>query len=381
MQYRDVLYGPWELPEVIEKLMRTKQMARLRNITQSTLPNGLIVEGPMPSRFHHGLGVCYLASLVVRHNQALSDYKGLLLVAALLHDAGNPPFSHLSEHFLKEATGKNGESFLEVMLDGSETEKVLKDFGMRTEEVVAMVTGSEKPLSEVLHGSMDLDNLDNVGRHNRFAHLTDATYDAQKIASSFFFNGAMWHLPESCFSDARVWQELRFRVYRHIYRSPHLNLAMMVYRALEIAFCEEEIENDFFFHDDNTALSYLRACNEKTARLVQSATRWAWYDEVVSAEFQNPSEKLRTLSAHWKGRKRLADTIAEKLGVSQEKVCAYIGAGKEKRRIHMPFITKNARAFYDNSDETPIYRVKVYVPNDLSEKKNAIHDIVLSEIS
>src|SRR3989338_4475480 len=109
MRYYDAFYGEWELPEIVERIIHTKEMARLRNIVQGTLPNNLNVLGPFPSRFQHSMGVCYLAQEVLKQNSnVLKDFGMLLLVSALLHDGGNPPFSHLSEPFLKEATGYDG---------------------------------------------------------------------------------------------------------------------------------------------------------------------------------------------------------------------------------------------------------------------------------
>ena len=122
MRYYDALYNvEWELPKIVEKIIHTKEMARLRNITQGIMPNNLNVRGPLPSRFQHSMGVCILAKEVLNQNPKLFENgsSNLLTVSALLHDAGNPPFSHLSEPFLKEVTGHDGESFLIEILDGS----------------------------------------------------------------------------------------------------------------------------------------------------------------------------------------------------------------------------------------------------------------------
>lgn len=73
---------------------------------------------------------------------------------------------------------------MENILFGSEAEKVLQKYGMRVEEILGLVTGKTKPVAEVLTGSLDIDNLDNVGRFNRIACLGAQDFDAQKIAAS-----------------------------------------------------------------------------------------------------------------------------------------------------------------------------------------------------
>lgn len=100
MIYRDALYGIWEPPAIIEELAHTMESERIRKISQASAPAYLLPYN-IPSRFQHGMGACFLASKVLEANLVLKKYYWpLLLVAALLHDAGNPPFSHLAERFL-----------------------------------------------------------------------------------------------------------------------------------------------------------------------------------------------------------------------------------------------------------------------------------------
>ena len=134
MPYYDPLYGEWNPPPIVEALIHTPLMARLRRITQSVLPNELIPDGPIPSRFQHCMGAAYLATRVVEENPHLpEDIKTLLPVAAVLHDAGNPPFSHLSEPFLQEVWNRNGETFLASVLHdrvGREAKRILEGAGI-----------------------------------------------------------------------------------------------------------------------------------------------------------------------------------------------------------------------------------------------------------
>ncbi len=382
MRYHDALYGEWELPEILEKLIHTRQMIRLRDITQSVMPNSLVVRGPMPSRFQHGLGVSFLAQIVLEQNPGLNEYETLLPVAALLHDAGNPPFSHLSESFLKEITGHDGESFLAEILDGSETEKILREYGIRTEDVVSMVTGSKKPISEVLHGSMDIDNLDNVGRFADAARIHTPIFNAKGIASRFRFAGEWFFLDAKNLQEMTGnWQNARKAVYKAIYSAPHLNLAMMLQRAVELAHSEEELEKDFFFLDDYAAMRFLKICNAETVCLVNRALRWEWYDEVLSLEYSDPPEKVKLLAAGWRGRRQIANMLAGKLRLSPADVCAWVSRGNESRKITIPFVSPDGSRRYDTTPDTPIYRVKVYMPKTVTASKELMRDLVLQEIS
>lgn len=74
MLWRDPLYGDWELPDFIEDLVHTSEMARLRGITQDVLPNRLLPYC-MHSRFEHGLGVCFLAFKILEKQPLFKKSK------------------------------------------------------------------------------------------------------------------------------------------------------------------------------------------------------------------------------------------------------------------------------------------------------------------
>lgn len=381
MRYNDPLYGEWELPECIERLVHTEEMVRMRGITQAVIPNRLMPFGPFPSRFEHGLGVCLLAELVLKKNPHLKDYEVLLPAAALLHDAGNPPFAHLSEHFLTAVTGKDGESFLAEVLDGSETERVLRTYDLPTQDVVQMVRGARKPVAEVLNGSMDIDNLDNVARYARAAHLSIFPYSASFIASSFKFVDDGWHLPYGVYEEARVWQKARAQVYTTIYGITHLRAAMMIYRAVELAYTYGDLTRDFFRFDDEGALAYLaRDCNDGTQDLIERALRWEWHEEILSIECTEPGEKLRTLASHWSGRRNLAELITKNLKMRDQAVAVYVGVGRDGRRITIPFLKKDGTRWFDPNDENPIYRVKVFLAPEYTSKREDVIELIKTEI-
>ncbi len=105
MVIRDVLYGDINIDdEVIEMLIRTKEMQRLRGIKQLGLTY-MIFPGAEHSRYTHSIGVYYLATQIVEVLEKKSgmkfderEKKGLF-AACLLHDLGHGPYSHASEYF------------------------------------------------------------------------------------------------------------------------------------------------------------------------------------------------------------------------------------------------------------------------------------------
>jgi len=376
MRYRDLLYGEWELPEIIERLVETPEMARLRGITQDSVPNCLNMYGPMPNRFQHDLGVAYLASHVFLGNLHLvEEYSHLLPAAALLHDAGSPPFSHMGEYFLKELTGKDGEWFLADVLDGSKTERILREYDIFIEDALDFVTGRKQPIAAIINGSLDLDNLDNVTRYAAAAGLErDIIVNPLLVALAFrhFSSSGEWYLRDDCYPEVKKWQRARAAVYGAIYGAPHLSASIMVYRALELAFTAGEVRRDFFFLTDEQALNYLAEhCNRRTAYLIQKAVQWQWYEEVFWRVTGNPTPRLKNIAGHWSGRRDLAETICRKTGLAPEHILVYAGAGRDKRKVTLRFIEaarNSVRYCWAPGEDRPVYRLKIYAPPNLSAR-------------
>ena len=100
---RDPVHGFLALCETATKLVGTRLFQRLRGIRQLALAN-LVYPGALHTRFDHSLGVCHVAQLMAEQLRIDPDEsrgeRKLVRIAALLHDLGHGPFSHVSENLL-----------------------------------------------------------------------------------------------------------------------------------------------------------------------------------------------------------------------------------------------------------------------------------------
>lgn len=97
-----------ERDALVLELIDTPQLQRLRHIRQLGV-SALVYPGATHTRFSHALGTAFLMKRVLEHFQDLNpppalscileEHRELLLAAALLHDLGHLPFSHLLEEF------------------------------------------------------------------------------------------------------------------------------------------------------------------------------------------------------------------------------------------------------------------------------------------
>ncbi len=97
---RDPIHGFVELSGKEIDVVDTPVFQRLRRLRQLALAY-LVYPGALHTRFEHSLGVCQIARLIAEALKLNADDRTLLRLAALLHDLGHGPFSHVSEDALQ----------------------------------------------------------------------------------------------------------------------------------------------------------------------------------------------------------------------------------------------------------------------------------------
>ncbi|XP_078689174.1 deoxynucleoside triphosphate triphosphohydrolase SAMHD1-like [Branchiostoma floridae x Branchiostoma belcheri] len=99
--FNDPIHGHIKMHPLCVKIIDTPQFQRLRNIKQLGATDR-VYPGAVHTRFEHSLGVCHLAECLVtklQQDQPELDINErdvlCVMVAALCHDLGHGPFSHL----------------------------------------------------------------------------------------------------------------------------------------------------------------------------------------------------------------------------------------------------------------------------------------------
>lgn len=106
--FNDPIHGSIELHWLLVKIIDTPQFQRLRRLKQLGLAS-FVFPGGCHHRFEHSIGTCYLAGELLSHlchrqpelNITLKDTLSVQ-IAALCHDLGHGPFSHMFEEVVGE---------------------------------------------------------------------------------------------------------------------------------------------------------------------------------------------------------------------------------------------------------------------------------------
>jgi hypothetical protein len=137
--------------------------------------------------------------------------------------------------------------------------KALKKADISEDLVKLIVTGAH-PLSLLLFGTLDLDNIDNVARMTRALGLEGGSELATRLASALTVSrdGRLWLSERSERSTVERWAKLRQHAYDIIVFDPPTVAAQAVLsQAIETAFREEIITQDDWTLSDEQLLETL----------------------------------------------------------------------------------------------------------------------------
>ena len=108
MEIFDIIHGPIKICQDAKRIIDSPEYQRLRNIKQLGCVS-YVFPCATHTRFEHSIGVYHLAKkyMDILNNNYFTkiEYK-LISIAALIHDLGHGPFSHLFDDFVG---GKNHE--------------------------------------------------------------------------------------------------------------------------------------------------------------------------------------------------------------------------------------------------------------------------------
>ncbi|NMB57235.1 HD domain-containing protein [Candidatus Beckwithbacteria bacterium] len=379
MQYLDPLYGQLEIDEREWQLFQTQALTRIRDISLSAVPPVATASGMVGSRFEHSVGVAYLAKILTMQN----DFKHLaadLYLASLFHDIGSPPFSHITEKFMEEITGESHEVFASQMLYAEDSQKAIKNYGGNLDHIYKLIIGETKPWSDLINGSIDLDNIDNSLRWGLATGIFNHKfYEPEDIIQAYVWANNQLSLKLNFYPHIQKWELCRRLIYDVVYSNLNLIPESMLFRALQFAYEDNELKKDFFSFTDSQALYFLEyKANQLTRKLMKDMRFWHLYlpaGKIIKAD--TISETVKTFCTVWQERQKIADIIAHSLGVKKEEVTVYAGKDRGFKKIHLPFIGDGEIVEHQPLQKL-FWRIKVFLHPKHKDKVPAVQELLES---
>jgi len=196
---------------VVERLLATREVQRLRNVRQLGLTS-LVFPGAEHSRFTHALGAAHVMVRMLARIRAIEDAlpkelrvdaeaEADVIAAALLHDLGHGPFSHLFEEVVPHARRHEAWT-VDILLDpATDVHRVLVGLGAgMPERVAALIEGHHRLgyLGRCISGTLDADRCDYLLRDSHLTGVGYGVYDLDWLLQALGFGelsgGAGWVL-------------------------------------------------------------------------------------------------------------------------------------------------------------------------------------------
>jgi len=224
-------------------LIDTPEFQRLRRIRQLGLAY-FAYQAAEHSRFTHSLGAFHLAARMVAKLRLTYDLapaaQTAVRIAALVHDIGHGPFSHVIESILDF---HHEEFTIEAVLScDTEMGRLLRQFSPELpDNVASIIRGDFKPLAlaQLVSSQLDVDRMDYLLRDSLMTGAKYGIYDLEWIIKSIEINEADDHLYVSAPGLYAVedYLQARYYMYRQVYfhrtlRSAEAILKVLLRRAL-----------------------------------------------------------------------------------------------------------------------------------------------------
>ena len=342
MKIRNALYGDIILSDVEASILDTYEMQRLRHVAQLGFVN-FVYPCANHTRFEHSIGTRWMAQNIVRLSDIPISRKDerLLYLAALLHDAAQPAYVHITERLSNMGMPVHG-SVIRHILDGTYKKKVLEIKGdIETpfvcdvlkkddlDSIYEILSGNKAYLTDLIDGYIDADSLDYLRRDSFYTGLPYGNYD-DRIFSSFkiinidneerigFKNSS--DTINSILSILNARFTLRKAVYLH-----HTSLIAdeMFITALKYALSDKTIDEfDIFISGDLELLLRMRD-SDRAKSLVERLLHRRLFKKVFVLDDDTPTRIRSTIEGMERDDIELNETrrrISEESGISENNI-------------------------------------------------------------
>lgn len=204
------------------KIIDSPIFQRLRRIRQSSGAH-LTYPSAQHSRFEHSLGVMHIAgqaATALKEKGFLkSDQIAEIRLAALLHDVGHGPFSHLFEEVLEIKKKISHEEIGKKIIQGSEIGDILSKANYDKKKITKLAFGYPKYrfVNEIISGSLSADMMDYLQRDGYFTGAEHAKIDHKRIIQSMDVYKTKLALAKSALYSFESMILSRYQMFKAVY--------------------------------------------------------------------------------------------------------------------------------------------------------------------
>lgn len=334
--HRNINIEDWALD-----IVDTREMQRLRRIRQLGTAS-LVYPGANHTRFEHALGTYKLAQDASRALGLPPEDARHVQAAALLHDVGHGPFSHLSEEI---APGPKHEEYSVDLIQWSGINNLLQKAGLEPRRVADLMLGRGER-GRIVSGDIDVDRMDYLVRD---AHYTGVrvSVDPERLLMVMTLHGGEFLVREEGLGAAESLLVARFLMYPAVYYHHACRAADVMIVAGARDLLEDgilDIETIRAMDDaellaalkDGTTFSRDISSRVEERRLYKRA-----YEGTVAAANADPL--LRGLVEDERERARISSELLDACGLTDGEILIDVPPKSLAREVGAKVLTKDGR--------------------------------------
>jgi len=278
---RDTVHGYINLTETEVNLLDTPEMQRLRNINQLGF-GYLVYPSATHTRFEHSLGTLFLAERAAKHLELEEERASRLRLAALLHDIGHGPFSHISENAIAMHVENKHEKRTQDIIKNSRISDTLKSAGFSPNKVAQTAIG-ERALGTVLAGDIDIDRMDYLMRDAYYTGNAFGVIDPERILQMARLYRKKFVLEEEGLSSAESLVIARYLMYPTVYEHHTVRIVAAMFSNSVLECIEDGVftVEELYEMDDTQVISKMRGLDAQAGEIMDRIQRRDLYKRAL----------------------------------------------------------------------------------------------------
>ncbi|MDK2891783.1 HD domain-containing protein [Methanohalophilus sp.] len=370
---RDPVHGYIELDKLAISLIDTSPLQRLRRIRQLGFSN-LVYPGANHSRFEHSLGTMHLASMLTEQIEASEDDKNELRAAALLHDIGHGPLSHVTEDLIEKYTRTKHED-VKSILKKEEISGICDEHGLSISNIADHIMG-KTALGQIINSEIDVDRMDYLIRDAHYTGVAYGIIDHIRMIHKMQFHENRLVVTEGGLNAAESLLVSRFLMYPTVYFHHVSRIAESMFnRAVEELILNDKLNPQRLRRmDDSQIFEFLRNDDGYPGEMMRRINERQLYKRALYAGFESVDENVLKQRKHIH---RIEKEIAEDAGVEEKEVLVDIPRLSQIEEMNALIRSNGKMLYLDQASHIVAtlenahrdnWRMGVYTPKEHREK-------------
>jgi len=332
-EIKDPVHGYVYITEAEKDTIDSYTMQRLRRLRQLA-GSEYVYPAANHTRFEHCVGVMYLAGKVLENpnisRMVSDDEVDMARIAALLHDVGHGPFSHVFEQLLIKYLDKTHEDITSWVIEKGELSDRISKSGYKPKEVSKLAVGklhksSKAFLDQIISSAVDVDKQDFIVRDTFHTGAEYGFIDVFRLIHALDILGENLAVELGALSALEAFMIARIESFKSIYfhrvgRAAQIMLAMAMEKAnKELGLTAFKTPEEYLAMDDYAVWAQLKNC-EASKEIIKDLENRKMLKCAYERTFYEKDTMVSNIFGREAYRRQMQIEIAREANVSEESV-------------------------------------------------------------